>query len=321
MVNGSDPVLIDRVTTSSIMALDSFNLSLLNSSVNGTFPATLNDNMWHLVMGVAIFFLIYPQLYFVISFLPLGPLAASLLGATLMVLCQLLSEEELYVILSNRHISSAIICVAAAMLFGLYAMRLGFINAILKRTLKPSSLTLSYLWRVSLLSFLSSGLFSVDTTSTVIVPNVLKLWKDQDRPFIELETLLLALSTSANLGSVLSVWGSIHMALLAVKTSARFPHGSAHVYHCGLYLIPAALLAWTVNVVFLMVHYLIRKRLLYRLASASPSSRGQAETPTSSRITDISVIYIGDKKKSNGYVNTATVNSPTKDSELVGTSH
>ena len=262
------------------------------------------SEIWQVIVGTTIFLIILPLLYFNIAFIPIGPLAASLLGATLMVLSQVVNESDINVIFSSKYRLTPIFLVCVIMLFAVYSHRLGLINALIRRSLKPNCLTLSYLWRVSLISFILSAVFTLDATCTLYFPLVLKCWEDQDRSDVELETILLALSTSANLGSVVSIWGSVQMALLAASTANMpFEWNILHQRKCFVYLLPAAVLGWTVNLACLMLHYLANRKRFHKLRSASPSSlHGYSETPTTSRSNNMGIMYTIEKK-ANGYLN------------------
>jgi len=75
--------------------------------------------------------------------------------------------------------------------------------------LLPSGLsTLSLLARVAAVTSVVAALFTNDAACVMLTPALLRHWIKMRRPPSELKALLLAVATSANIGSVATVFGN-----------------------------------------------------------------------------------------------------------------
>ena len=233
------------------------NLQCNNLTINTTLSLDYNLTTTPIVItGSIVFIVILPLVLFHIKPFPLGTTSAVLLGAMLMVLCQVIDQIQVYGILGRQDNLTTILLLLGMMLIAQYFEREGLLELILKFLLKDHMSFYNYIWRVCLLSALLSALFTNDASCAIITPVLLKYWQKEQRSIIELELLVLGIATSANIGSVTTIFGNPQMALIAAKTSLRLYYKSQlDLVTCFMYLVPAAVLGFALNVVFLMIYY------------------------------------------------------------------
>ena len=213
------------------------------------------------VAGVIIFLLILPLVLFEFPFFPLGTTSAVLLGAVLMVCTTVLSQGDAYKHLGEAGNMRTIALLLGMMLLAQYFEREKIINRLISRMLKEDIHFASYLWRVCLATSLTSAFITNDAACVVLTPLWLEHWKSQKRPQIELDTLLLAIATSANIGSSATIFGNPQMALIASKTSeAHFKESRLDLLRCIMFLGVPTIIGTLFNVCFLIVHWKIQSR-------------------------------------------------------------
>lgn len=173
-----------------------------------------------------------------VPFLPIGRTAGSLLGAMLMVLFRVITPEDAF---------DAIDIPILGLLFGtmvvsIYLERADmfkYLGKILSwRSLGPKDL----LCRVCLVSAISSALFTNDTTCVVLTEFVLKIARQNNVPP---HPFLLALASSANIGSATTPIGNPQNLIIAVQSKIPFME-----FLVGI--LPAMLIGVTVNAIFLL---------------------------------------------------------------------
>ncbi|XP_059469228.1 putative transporter arsB isoform X2 [Neocloeon triangulifer] len=188
--------------------------------------------------------------------MPLGAPAAVLVGALLMVLSGVLSQDEAYAILGERSHLQTICLLMGTMLLGHFFRRerLLFLD-----TLFPCGLsTLGLLSRVAALTSVVAALFTNDAACVMLTPALLRHWIQMRRPHSELKVLLLAIATSSNIGSVATVFGNPQMALIAAKTdSPLYEESRLDLRTCLLHLGPPALVCSFFNVLGLWLYHAI----------------------------------------------------------------
>jgi Citrate transporter len=150
-----------------------------------------------------------------VPFLPIGRTAGSLLGAMLMVIFQVLSPDEAY---------AAIDLPILGLLFGTMV-----VSAFLEQAdmFKYLGKLLSWksqggkdlLFRVCLISAFSSALFTNDTVCVVLTEFVLKIARQNNLPA---RPFLLALASSANIGSSATPIGNPQNLVIAVQSGISF---------------------------------------------------------------------------------------------------
>ncbi|KAJ4824952.1 hypothetical protein Tsubulata_014973 [Turnera subulata] len=183
-----------------------------------------------------------------VPFLPIGRTAGSLLGAMMMVLFRVLTPDQAY---------AAIDLPILGLLFGtmvvsVYLERADMFKYLGKLLSWRSKGAKDLLCRICIISAISSALFTNDTSCVVLTEFVLKIARQHNLPP---HPFLLALASSANIGSSATPIGNPQNLVIAVQSNISF----------GKFLfgiLPAMLVGITVNIAILMCMY-------WRLLSAA----------------------------------------------------
>lgn len=176
-----------------------------------------------------------------VPFLPIGRTAGSLLGAMLMVLFQVMTPDQAY---------AAIDLPILGLLFGtmvvsVYLERADMFKYLGQLLAWKSKGAKDLLCRICLISALSSALFTNDTSCVVLTEFVLKIARQQNLPP---HPFLLALASSANIGSSATPIGNPQNLVIAVQSGITF----------GTFLfgiLPAMLVGVCVNALILLCMY------------------------------------------------------------------
>lgn len=176
-----------------------------------------------------------------VPFLPIGRTAGSLLGAMLMVLFHVISADEAY---------AAIDLPILGLLFGtmvvsVYLERADMFKYLGKLLAWKSNGGKDLLCRVCLVSGLASALFTNDTCCVVLTEFILKIARQNNLPP---QPFLLALASSANIGSATTPIGNPQNLVIAVQSKISF----------GKFLLgilPAMIVGISVNAVILLCYY------------------------------------------------------------------
>lgn len=176
-----------------------------------------------------------------VPFLPIGRTAGSVLGAMLMVLFQVITPDEAY---------DAIDLPILGLLFGtmvvsVYLERADMFKYLGKLLSWKSRGAKDLLFRICLISAISSALFTNDTSCVVLTEFVLKIARQQNLPP---HPFLLALASSANIGSSATPIGNPQNLVIAVQSGISF----------GKFLVgilPAMIVGVFVNALFLILMY------------------------------------------------------------------
>ncbi|XP_022984903.1 silicon efflux transporter LSI2-like [Cucurbita maxima] len=176
-----------------------------------------------------------------IPFLPIGRTAGSLLGAMLMVVFRVLTPDQAY---------AAIDLPILGLLFGtmvvsVYLERADMFKYLGKVLSWRSKGAKDLICRVCLISAISSAFFTNDTSCVVLTEFVLKIARQHNlppRPF------LLALASSANIGSSATPIGNPQNLVIAVQS--KIPFGKFVVG-----ILPAMLVGVVVNALIILILY------------------------------------------------------------------
>ena len=234
----------------------------LNVTDNSTLELdyTLADT-YTLVCGLLVFVLILPFVLFEFRGFPIGTTSAILMGGTLMVACNVVTQEETYRVIGHQGNLTTIFLLLGMMLLAQYFEREQLLEKVMRRFLKPDHSFCNYIWRVCFMSFILSALFTNDAACAILTPLLLKFWEVQERPDCELETILLAIATSSNIGSVSTIFGNPQMALIAAKTAVPpYTASRLDLRTCLLYLGPLSVIAFFINLFFLLLHHRFKSR-------------------------------------------------------------
>lgn len=176
-----------------------------------------------------------------VPFLPIGRTAGSLLGAMLMVIFRVITPDEAY---------AAIDLPILGLLFGtmvvsIYLERADMFKYLGKLLSWRSKGPKDLLCRICFISAVSSALFTNDTSCVVLTEFVLKLARQQNLPP---HPFLLALASSANIGSSTTPIGNPQNLVIAVQS--KIPFGS---FLFGI--LPAMLVGVVANALILLAMY------------------------------------------------------------------
>ncbi|WOK98917.1 hypothetical protein Cni_G07629 [Canna indica] len=173
-----------------------------------------------------------------VPLLPIGRTAGSLLGAMLMVIFQVLSPDQAYASIDLPILG----LLFGTMVVSIYLERAQMFKYLGKLLAWRSKGGRDLLVRVCLVSALASALFTNDTTCIVLTEFVLKLAKQHKLPA---KPFLLALATSANIGSSATPIGNPQNLVIAVESKISFVK-----FFVGV--LPAMLVGVVINIVLLL---------------------------------------------------------------------
>uniref|UniRef100_A0A7N0U5Z7 Citrate transporter-like domain-containing protein n=1 Tax=Kalanchoe fedtschenkoi TaxID=63787 RepID=A0A7N0U5Z7_KALFE len=195
-----------------------------------------------LVLGSVAFAIFWVLAVFpAVPFLPVGRTAGSLLGATLMVLFRVITPDEAF---------AAVDLPILGLLFGTMVVSVYLERADMFKHLGAllswkSRGARDLLCRVCLVSAVSGALFTNDTTCVVLTEFVLKVTRQHElapHPF------LLALASSANIGSSATPIGNPQNLVIAVQSGVSFGD-----FLLGIF--PSMAVGVAVNAVIILVMY------------------------------------------------------------------
>ncbi|KAB1204855.1 putative transporter arsB [Morella rubra] len=176
-----------------------------------------------------------------VPFLPIGRTAGSLLGAMLMVLFRILSPDQAYAAIDLPILG----LLFGTMVVGVYLERADMFKHLAKLLSWKSKGAKDLLFRICLISAFSSALFTNDTSCVVLTEFVLKTARQHNLPP---QPFLLALASSANIGSSATPIGNPQNLVIALQSKISF----------GDFLIgilPAMLMGVVVNALILLCMY------------------------------------------------------------------
>lgn len=150
-----------------------------------------------------------------VPFLPIGRTAGSLLGAMLMVIFQVITPDQAY---------AAIDLPILGLLFGTMVVSVYLERADMFKYLGhllswKSKGPKDLIFRICVVSAISSALFTNDTSCVVLTEFVLKISRQQNLPP---HPFLLALASSANIGSAATPIGNPQNLVIAIQSGISF---------------------------------------------------------------------------------------------------
>jgi Na+/H+ antiporter NhaD/arsenite permease-like protein len=177
----------------------------MENDTNSTNPNTTSISSPHVyqeVLGCLAFFLVLPFVLIPFSRYPLGSTGAVLVGAFLMVTTTVISQSEVYKVIGDVNNLKTIFLLWGMMVISSYFERERLIDRLLGKFF-PSGLSFHW-WivRLSIIDSILAALFTNDVACVILTPLILKKWIEQSRDKNELNTLLLALATQANIGKL-----------------------------------------------------------------------------------------------------------------------
>ena len=178
--------------------------------------ATQNPGLYIQIMGTIVFVVVWPFIVLDMKWFPLGRPAAALVGAMLMVLFQVVTQDEVYEIEGELGNLQTIFLLIGMMILSYYFDREGLLRIIALWIFGRGGKTFrSILWKVCLLSAFLSAFVTNDAACLVLTPLLLTEFIKQGRHKKELLPLCLGIATSANIGSAATVFGNPQNAFIA----------------------------------------------------------------------------------------------------------
>ncbi|RDY09952.1 Silicon efflux transporter LSI2, partial [Mucuna pruriens] len=176
-----------------------------------------------------------------VPFLPIGRTAGSLLGAMLMVLFQVITPDEAYATIDLPILG----LLFGTMVVSVYLERADMFKYIGKLLAWKSRGAKDLLCRICIISAVSSALFTNDTSCVVLTEFILKIARQHNLPPTP---FLLALASSANIGSSATPIGNPQNLVIAVQSKISFGN-----FLIGI--IPAMVAGVIANAIILLIMY------------------------------------------------------------------
>ena len=217
-------------------------------------PCDPGPGLYIQVMGTVIFFLAWPLVVLDTKHFPLGRPAAALAGATLMVVFNVLSQDEVYMIEGQKGNLQALFLLVGMMLLSYYFDREGLLRMLALWIFGSKRKPMRFiLWKVCLLAGVMAAFITNDATSLVLSPLLLMEFVRQGRSRQEILPLALGIATSANIGSSSTVFGNPQNAFIS---------SAANIVLIDFFIaeLPAAILGLSISVAML---YLVFSRVLF----------------------------------------------------------
>ncbi|KAL5218305.1 hypothetical protein ABZP36_018989 [Zizania latifolia] len=176
-----------------------------------------------------------------VPFLPIGRTAGSLLSAVLMIIFHVISPDDAYASIDLPILG----LLFSTMVVGGYLKSAGMFKHLGRLLAWRSQGGRDLLCRVCIVTALASALFTNDTCCVVLTEFVLELAAERNLPA---KPFLLALASSANIGSAATPIGNPQNLVIAFNSKITFPK-----FLLGI--LPAMLVGMAVNMVMLLCMY------------------------------------------------------------------
>ena len=193
------------------------------------------------IFGTIIFFLVWPLVVLDTKYFPLGRPAAALVGACLMVIFNIISQDEIYEIEGRMGNLQALFLLVGMMTMSYYFDREGLLRMVALYIFGEGKPMKAVLWRVCLLAGIMAAFITNDATALVLSPLLFREFLRQGRPKRELLPLALGIATSANIGSSSTVFGNPQNAF--ISSAASIP-----LIDFFTALLPAAILGLAISI-------------------------------------------------------------------------
>ncbi|XP_050224980.1 silicon efflux transporter LSI3 isoform X1 [Mercurialis annua] len=223
----------------------------LNERTKMALAATPKVILGSIAFGIFWILAVFPS----VPFLPVGRTAGSLLGAMLMVIFRVITPDQAY---------AAIDLPILGLLFGtmvvsVYLERADMFKYLGKLLSWKSKGPKDLVCRICLISAISSAFFTNDTSCVVLTEFILKIARQHNLPP---HPFLLALASSANIGSSATPIGNPQNLVIAVQSKISFGR-----FLFGI--LPAMLVGVVVNIIIILCMY-------WRLLSSTPKDEEDA---------------------------------------------
>ena len=190
-----------------------------SNSSNDTDPCAIESpGLYIQIMGTVVFVVVWPFIVLDMKWFPLGRPAAALVGAMLMVLFQVVTQDDIYVVEGKPDHLQTIYLLIGMMVLSYYFDREGILRIASLWIIGDNKPFRTILWKICLLSAVLSAFITNDATCLIIIPLLLSEFVKKDRNKRELLPLCLGIATSANIGSAATVFGNPQNAFIASVT-------------------------------------------------------------------------------------------------------
>lgn len=193
--------------------------------VNITNSTLCEDGMcptvYRKVMGTLIFILVWPFIVLDMKWFPLGRPAASLAGATLMVIFSVVTPNQVYEVIGAKGNLQAVCLVMGMMLLSYYYDREGLLLIIALFIFGKNKPFRSILWKVCGLTACMAAIITNDATALIMTPLILGEHRKQGRSRKELTPLLIGIAMCANIGSAATFFGNPQNAYIAANSNGE----------------------------------------------------------------------------------------------------
>ena len=176
-----------------------------------------------------------------VPLVPVGRTAGSLLGGMLMVIFQVITANQAYAAIDLQILG----LLFGTMVFSVYLERADMFKYLGKLLSWKSRGAKDLICRVCLISAISSAFFTNDTSCVVLTEFVLKIARQHNLPP---HPFLLALASSANIGSGATPIGNPQNLVIAVQSKISFGN-----FLIGI--LPAMIMGVIVNALLLLCMY------------------------------------------------------------------
>ena len=207
------------------------------------------------IMGTIIFFSAWPLVVLDTKYFPLGRPAAALVGACLMVIFNIISQDEIYAIEGKMGNLQALFLLVGMMTMSYYFDREGLLRMVALYIFGEGKPMKAVLWRVCLLAGIMAAFITNDATALVLSPLLFTEFVRQGRPKREFLPLALGIATSANIGSASTVFGNPQNAF--ISSAASIP-----LIDFFTALLPAAILGLAISIG--MLHLIFIRELFFK---------------------------------------------------------
>ena len=232
-----------------------------NNSLLGNVTTTVDPGppscasqteVWVQVIGAILFFIVWPFIVLDMKWFPLGRPAAALVGATLMVIFNIVGQLEVYEIEGGMGNLQALFLLIGMMLLSYYFDREGLLRFVGGWVFgKSKDVKFRYvLWKACVMSAILAAFITNDATCLVLSPLFISSFLKQGRPKRELLPLCLGIATSANIGSASTIFGNPQNAFIA--SAAK----DVSLIDFFIALLPAAIVGMCISVSLLYLIFI-----------------------------------------------------------------
>ena len=210
-----------------------------------------DTDLYTQITGTILFVIVWPFIVLDMKFFPLGRPAAALVGATLMVLFQVVTQSDVYVIEGDKGSLQTVFLLVGMMMLSYYYDREGILKMVMLKIFGQNKPFYTLLWKVCFMSAVLSAFITNDATCLVITPLLLTEFIKQGRDKSELLPLCLGIATSANIGGAATIFGNPQNAFIASKTGIN-------LLQFFIAELPAALIGLAINIALIHL-FIVRK--------------------------------------------------------------